>query len=107
MLLGRVVAEDAEVLTLCVVPDQRRQGLGATLLAAALGHAARSGANAMFLEVSVSNAVAIRLYQRIGFLVVGQRRRYYADGTDALVMRVAIDPAAGRDAAGPSVARKH
>lgn len=38
------------------------------------------------LEVKAHNVRAIRLYQRHGFQEVGRRRRFYADGSDALLM---------------------
>jgi ribosomal-protein-alanine N-acetyltransferase len=37
--------------------------------------------------VSVSNAAGLRFWQSLGFKPVGVRKRYYADGSDALVMR--------------------
>jgi len=91
MILCRCAGDEAEVLTLAVDPMRRREGIGADLLAAALSHAADSGVARMFLEVSVENTTAIALYRRTGFETVGGRRRYYADGTDALVMRADLD----------------
>ena len=94
MVLGRVMADEAEILTLAVIPAARRLGLGAALLRAAMDHAFRSGAAAMFLEVSVTNRAAQMLYAGHGFARAGLRRRYYADGTDALVLR-AVSPPGG------------
>lgn len=87
MVVGRVAAGEAEVLTLAVLPARRRAGVGAALLAAAAGLAAGLGAGEMFLEVSEANAAARALYARGGFVEVGRRGRYYADGSDALVLR--------------------
>jgi ribosomal-protein-alanine N-acetyltransferase len=86
-VLARVAADEAEILTLAVVPAVRRQGQGGALLAAAMAGAAARGATAMFLEVSERNAAARALYAAAGFAEAGRRRRYYADGSDALVMR--------------------
>lgn len=93
MILCRVTADEGEVLTLAVDPMRRREGIGADLLNAAMTRAAESGVARMFLEVSVENTTAIGLYRRMGFETVGGRRRYYADGTDALVMRADLHPA--------------
>ncbi len=90
MLLARVAADEAEVLTLAVLPALRRQGLGRALLQAAMAEARRRGAAAMTLEVAVDNVPARDLYQRAGFTQVGRRRRYYASGADALVLRAAL-----------------
>jgi len=95
MILARAIDAEAEVLTLAVDPAVRRQGIARGLLRAALRAAADRGAAAMFLEVSVVNDAAIGLYRGLGFVEIGRRRRYYADGTDALVMRVSPDAGAG------------
>ena len=87
MVLGRVMADESEIVTLAVIPAMRRLGLGGTLLRAAMTHAAAAGARKMFLEVAVTNDPAHSLYRAHGFVEAGVRRRYYADGTDALVLR--------------------
>jgi ribosomal-protein-alanine N-acetyltransferase len=86
-VLARVAADEAEILTLAVVPEARRAGLGGALLAEALAGARLRGAGAMFLEVSEANQAARALYARADFVEVGRRRRYYVDGSDALVLR--------------------
>jgi ribosomal-protein-alanine N-acetyltransferase len=83
----RVAAGEAEVLSLAVEPGARRQGQGRALLEAALERAREAGAAAIHLEVRVTNAAALALYRRLGFVEVGRRRSYYADGTDAFLMR--------------------
>jgi len=85
-ILARVAADEAEILTLAVVPGARRQGHGAVLLGAAMASAAALGARTMFLEVSANNAAAAALYAGAGFQQVGLRPRYYADGSDALIL---------------------
>lgn len=92
-VLARVAADEAEILTLAVAPEARRRGHGAALLAAAMAQAVARGAAAMFLEVSERNAAAGALYVRAGFAEAGRRRRYYADGADALVLRRGLIPA--------------
>ncbi len=93
MILARVAADEAEVVTLAVHPDAGRRGIGAGLLRAAMDQARTMGARMMFLEVDVENTVARRLYGRSGFTEVGRRPHYYASGTDALVLRAEL-PAA-------------
>jgi len=92
--MGRVVAGEAEVLTLAVAPQARREGLGARLLAAVLAEAKARGAEMAFLEVASGNAAARALYGRAGFAESGRRRAYYRapDGTvqDALIMSCAL-----------------
>lgn len=89
-VLGRVIADEAELLTIAVEATARRRGTGRNLLAAFLDEVARRGAAVAFLEVSADNEAAIALYRSGGFDVSGRRRGYYVrfDGsrTDALVM---------------------
>lgn len=87
-VLARAVAGEAEILTLAVDPARRRRGVGRLLLQAALAEAARRGASVLFLEVSEANAAARGLYARAGAAETGRRRRYYTDGSDALVLRI-------------------
>lgn len=89
-LVGRVVAGEAELLTLAVAPTARRRGIAARLLAGFLGRAAGDGASRAFLEVAADNAPARALYAAAGFAEAGRRPRYYLgpDGTatDALIL---------------------
>lgn len=89
-ILVRVVADEAEILTLAVAPEHRRQGLGRTLVEAALDQVAALGAERLFLEVAQDNAAALALYHGCGFVEAGRRRAYYprpeGPPADALVM---------------------
>jgi len=87
MILARVAAEESEILTLAVCPIQRRRGLASALLRAAKERAITLGAVSMFLEVAVTNHAARGLYKAHGFAEAGLRRNYYADGTNALILR--------------------
>ncbi|MEZ5097312.1 MAG: GNAT family N-acetyltransferase [Nocardioides sp.] len=82
-------AEAVDLLRIGVRPDHQRRGLAGILLTAAVD-AARTelGADRMLLEVSHANEPAVRLYHGHGFEVIDRRRRYYPDGTDALVMQI-------------------
>ena len=88
LVLLRVAADEAEILTLAVEPGVRRRGIGAALLREAVTSAAAVGAKVLFLEVSVANSAAVRLYMRSGFVQAGRRAHYYADHSDALVLRL-------------------
>jgi ribosomal-protein-alanine N-acetyltransferase len=80
---------EAHVLTLAVKPDQRRRGVGAAILEAALRHAAARGCHYATLEYRASNRAAAALYARFGFRVVGRRKGYYQDTKeDAVVVEL-------------------
>lgn len=91
-VLARAAADEAEILTLAVLPARRRGGLGRSLVDRALREAAERGAARAFLEVSEANAPARALYASLGFEPVGRRPRYYAGGADALVLRRVLNP---------------
>lgn len=101
MILARSVVDEAEILTLAVVPEARRRGIGGQILAFALKQAVDNGCKTMFLEVSAANVAARALYGAHGFVSVGMRPRYYEDGADALVMRAVLNQAS-RGGVGPS-----
>jgi [ribosomal protein S18]-alanine N-acetyltransferase len=90
-ILIRVVADEAEILTFAVVPWRQRHGLGRRLLQSGIEEAGMRGAQQLFLEVSVKNSAARKLYEGAAFVSVGLRPRYYADGSDALVLQRVID----------------
>jgi len=90
MILARVAADEAEVLTLAVAPEIRRQGVAAALLAGAMAAAREQAARTMVLEVAIGNAAARALYERAGFVEAGRRPRYYPDGGDALILRARL-----------------
>ena len=88
--LGRVVADEAELLTIAVAPEARRQGEGRALLDGFLRTARARGAETAFLEAAADNAAALALYRWSGFAEAGRRRGYYHSPgnppVDALVM---------------------
>lgn len=87
----RVLADEAEILTVGVVPTARRQGLARQLVAALLDAARAGGAAQIYLEVRVDNAAARALYLTEGFAEIGVRRGYYDHGRiDAVVMSRAV-----------------
>ena len=92
LIVARIAADEAEILTLAVTPVARRHGVATRLLSAATRQLATMGAKALFLEVSVSNHAAQSLYARIGFIEAGRRIHYYSDDSDALVLRLDLQP---------------
>ena len=93
-VLVRVVAGEAEILSIAVDPRGRGRGCGRLLMEEALRRLYRERVAACFLEVDRDNRTAVRLYRSLGFTVAGERPRYYpgarsGDGT-ALVMRLQL-----------------
>ncbi len=91
LILCRLTLDEAEVVTLAVAPAARRQGQARALMESAMTVLLGLGAQTLFLEVSAENPPAINLYAGLGFEQVGRRKAYYADGSDALVMRLSLN----------------
>ncbi len=88
-VLGRVVDDEAEILTIAVSPAARRQGLGREMLDAALADLGAAGATSVWLEVRPSNHAARAMYRAAGFVAAGVRPRYYRrPAEDALILRL-------------------
>lgn len=80
LILLRVAADEAEILTIGVVPQQRRRGGAARLLERAMAECAARGVGVVFLDVADDNEPARRFYVRQGFKEIGARPSYYARG---------------------------
>ena len=82
------VLDGADMMNLAVAPEYRQQGIGKKLVDSLVEHLQKQGIIALLLEVRVSNATAIALYEKIGFRQVGRRPRYYHNPReDALILR--------------------
>lgn len=80
------IFEDGEILLVAVEKENRRKGYGENLLNSVSDCLKEKGVKNLFLEVRKSNQSAIKCYQKNGFLTVGERKRYYSDGEDAIIM---------------------
>jgi ribosomal-protein-alanine N-acetyltransferase len=91
--LARAAGPEAEIVTIAVRPTAQGKGVGRLLLDGIMAEAAQRGAVDLFLEVAEPNLAARALYAGAGAQEVGRRRRYYTDGTDALVLRIELPSA--------------
>jgi len=93
-ILGFIVAEKqrqtGHIITIDVIEEARRLGVGSALLAAAEDRLRENGAIAVELETAVNNDVAIRFYKQKAYFVERTIRGYYSNGLDALVMGKAL-----------------
>jgi ribosomal-protein-alanine N-acetyltransferase len=77
ILLLRMAADEAEVLTLAVASSHRRRGGASQLFALGLNWLRNHHVDSLYLEVSAANSAAIGFYERHGFTTVGTRPAYY------------------------------
>src|SRR6202790_5783869 len=89
-ILGFIVAEtrrkSGHIITIDVVAEARRAGVGSALLGAAEDQLLRAGVVAVALETPVNNAAATRFYKQKGYFVEKTVAGYYSGQMDALVM---------------------
>lgn len=89
-LVGFIIAENrrqtGHIITIDVVAQARRSGIGSALLQAAEERLVKAGATSVALETPVNNAAAIRFYKREGYFVEKTVSGYYSNQMDALVM---------------------
>lgn len=85
-LVGQIIFEMSDLYYVAVHPNYRSRGYGKLLVDQFIQDAYKNDGDTMSLEVRMSNQAAISLYEKCGFISVGTRARYYADGEDALLM---------------------
>lgn len=90
-LIAWLIEDELHIANLAVHPDFRRRGIGEKLVRNALDEI--SNCSTATLEVRESNTSARNLYEKLGFSIVGIRKKYYeAEGEDALIMSKLLDP---------------
>jgi len=89
-IIGFIVAETrratGHIITIDVLPEARRAGIGSALLQAAEDRLRQAGAATIELETAVDNAAAIQFYKRKEYFVEKTVPGYYSNHLDALVM---------------------
>jgi len=96
LLLGFAIfqfaADEAEILSIAVAEETRRQGVASSLMEAAIAACQEKLISCIYLEVAEGNAAALRLYEKFGFLGIAHRKNYYqgarAAPETAFIMRL-------------------
>ena len=79
------IYDEVEITYLSVHPFYKRRGLGKKLLNKILKDCRNENIKRIFLEVSLKNKQALSFYDFFGFKTINIRKKYYKDGTDALL----------------------
>ena len=91
-LIGRIVADECEILNMAVSRAHRRSGIGSKLLESAVEFSRTAGSARAYLEVRASNEPAIALYKGHGFTECGRRAQYYRDPVeDGVLLSICLD----------------
>ena len=89
-ILYRCALDECEIITLCVRPENRRQGTARRLLSALEVILVGCGVTRVFLEVEENNISGVKLYEGAGYVHAGRRKDYYqseSGRSDALLYR--------------------
>jgi [ribosomal protein S18]-alanine N-acetyltransferase len=84
------LARKGHIVSIAVVEDHRRRGIGSALVNACHEQMLTKGASECYLEVRISNGEAIGLYERLGYKTTGRLESYYKDGEAAYIMATQI-----------------
>jgi len=90
MIVCSICGEDAEILTLCVNPQDRRKKIASQMLTEICPYLKKFQVATLFLEVNVNNTPALNLYKKCNFQQVGRRKDYYKTKLgrqDALILQ--------------------
>ena len=91
-ILGRLIAPEAEIYRIAVLPDERCRGVGYRLLDFAMKTERGRGLETVFLEVRSRNTPAINLYSAYGFGRAGMRKNYYKNPDDDAIVMLKAHP---------------
>ena len=85
---SQTVMDESDMMNVAVHPDYRKQGVATGLIVGLVEELHKKGSRCLTLEVRASNAPAISLYEKLGFLQAGLRKNYYHNPKeDALILR--------------------
>ncbi|WP_022846423.1 ribosomal protein S18-alanine N-acetyltransferase [Desulfurobacterium sp. TC5-1] len=96
-----IVEDEVEIHAIIVSENYRRRSIGTALMTSIIEELKRIGKPfTIFLEVSEKNFPAINLYKKFGFKKVAERKKYYRNGDNALVLMLKINPTEVQDVQG-------
>ena len=72
-----MIAGEGNITNVAIAPEARNRGIGTALLRHLMAEGDREGLTAYTLEVRVSNAAAIHVYEKLGFVSAGVRPGFY------------------------------
>ena len=81
----KVVLDEGQINYFAVEKKFRKKGFGSHLMSYLIRHCEKLNLNKLVLEVSRNNLTAEKFYSRFDFSTVGIRKKYYKDGSDAIL----------------------
>jgi ribosomal-protein-alanine N-acetyltransferase len=93
-IIGRIAADEAEILSIGVAPEWQRRGVGRKMVEGLVRAARRAEVKRLFLEVATDNTPAVALYKGLGFKKAGMRNGYYeragGEKADAVILALGL-----------------
>ena len=80
-----LVIDELHITCIAVHPVHQRKGLGKFLISDLIKRSNSLATNQIYLEVKDTNEPAKAFYKSMGFKIIGNRPRFYKDGSDALI----------------------
>ena len=85
---SQTVMDETDMMNVAVTGSYRRRGIAEELVNGLVEELKALGSHSLTLEVRASNAPAIALYEKLGFVQTGLRKNYYRNPReDALILR--------------------
>lgn len=81
-----MIAGEGNITNVVIAPEARNQGIGTAMLRHLMAEGDREGLTAYTLEVRVSNAAAIHVYEKLGFVSAGIRPGFYEKPTEDAII---------------------
>jgi ribosomal-protein-alanine N-acetyltransferase len=89
-VLFQLLGEECEIVTMAVLPKFQGRGIAREMIIEMLGICMAMQVKKVFLEVSTNNEKAQSLYRKFTFTEYNQRSKYYADGSDAVLLQLLL-----------------
>lgn len=86
----KVIVDNADIMNIVVRKDIRNQKIGSILLNYLINLSKQLALKSITLEVNENNFIAIHLYEKMNFKIIGIRKKYYNNIDNAIIMRHAI-----------------
>ncbi len=83
----KYVLNEADIMNIVTKKDKRNSGIGAQLLEELFRVAMQKNITTLTLEVNKNNLPAIHLYEKLGFIKIAERKKYYQNTYDAFIMQ--------------------
>ena len=77
---------DTEITNIVTKKSERKKGIGTSLLDRLIEMTKEAGKDSISLEVNEKNKIAVNIYEKNGFEIVGRRKKYYEGKYDAIIM---------------------